>query len=213
MKVISTKDSREEGVKLLMYGESGAGKTSLIKTAKNPLIISSEKGMLTLADVDIPVIEIATEKDLDEAFAFAVKSEYDTICLDSLSDIAETLLISYKEKLTDGRAAYGRLNDVMGKHIRKFRDISGKHVYFTAKEALVEANGVTVARPMMPGQTLTNNLPYFYDCVLRLTFDKKGNRTVHTASSYSQVAKDRSNKLDKTEEANLSHIIKKIVGE
>jgi len=211
MKITSTNTVHEDGVKMLMYGLSGTGKTTLIATAPDPIIISSESGLLSLAKENIPVVEIRTDKDLAEAFNYAVESDHDTICIDSLSDIAESILDVYKGQFSDGRQAYGKLNDIMGKYIRKFRDIKGKNVFMTAKEGKTEINGVAIAAPMMPGQTLTNNLPYYFDLVLRLEANKKGDRIVHTASTFTQVCKDRSNKLDKTEEANIQHIINKII--
>jgi len=184
----------------------------LIETAPNPFIISSENGLLSLQGVDIPACEIKTEKDLKEAFAYVSKSEYETICLDSLSDIAESILHEYKGLVTDGRQAYGMLNDTMAKYIRKFRDLKGKNVYFTAKEARDEVNNVIVAQPSMPGKALTINLPYFFDCVLRIEANKKGERIIHTAASFTQLCKDRSGKLDKQELPHLGNIIKKITG-
>jgi phage nucleotide-binding protein len=213
MKIISTKDVHEDGVKMLMYGSSGSGKTTLIRTAPNPFIISSESGLLALAGEDIPATEVKTEKDLDEAYKYVAESDYDTVCLDSLSDIAESILAELKGKYSDGRQAYGRLGDVMGKYIRLFRDLKGKNVYITAKEAKVDLNGVTVTQPSMPGQTLTNNISYFFDLVLRLESDKKGNRIIHTASTFTQIAKDRSGKLDSKVEADLGLIIKTIAGD
>ena len=212
MKLISTKDVHEDGVKLLVYGTSGSGKTTLIKTAEDPFIISSESGLLALADVDIPAAEVTTEAGLKEAYSYCVDSNHTTICLDSISDIAESLLAEYKEKFTDGRQAYGKLGDIMGKYIRMFRSIKGKNVYMTAKEAKIDTGGVFVNQPSMPGQTLTTNLPYFYDEVLRLEATKKGERKLHTAASFTQVCKDRSNKLDKVEEPNIKYIIDKIKG-
>lgn len=212
MKIISTKNTHENGVKMLMYGASGAGKTTMISTAPNPFIISSEKGLLALTGYDIPATEVNTEKELAEAYEYAINSDYDTICLDSISDIAESILSGYKDKFSDGRQAYGKLNDVISLYIRKFRDIPEKNVYITAKEAKLDMNGVTMAAPSMPGQTLTTNLPYFFDLVLRLECDKKGERIVHTASTFTQTCKDRSGKLDKTVKANILTIINAIKG-
>ena len=213
MKLISTKDSHSNGVSILMYGASGAGKTSLIKTLPNPFIISSENGLLSLADVDIPAAEIKTELDLKQAYDYAKSSDYNTICLDSISDIAESILAEYKGKFSDGRQAYGALGDLIGKYLRLFRDLDGKHVYITAKEGRTENSGVVTVAPSMPGQTLTINIPYLFDEVLRLEANKKGDRIIHTRASFTQVCKDRSNKLDKTEEADLGLLIKKISGE
>lgn len=212
LKITSTKDAHLEGVKLLIYGASGAGKTVLCSTAPNPLIISSESGLLSLAGKDIPVAEISNERDLKEAYTYAAKSDFDTICLDSVSDIAETILAEYKGLFTDGRQAYGKLNDIMGEYIRKFRDLKGKNVYFTAKEAKVDVNNVVIHQPMMPGQNLTNSLPYFFDCVIRLEANRKGERKLHTISTATQVCKDRSNRLDKTEEPNLKVLFDKMTG-
>lgn len=213
VKIKTTKGAHVDGVKLLVYGGSGVGKTTLISTAENPIIISSESGLLALADYDIPVIEINSIKDLEEAYKHvATSEEYDTICLDSISDIAETVLAEYKGQFSDGRQAYGKLGDTMNKIIRDFRDLKGKHVYFTAKEGKLELNGVTAVQPSMPGQTLTTNLPYYFDAVLRLEANKKGERVLHTASTFTQVCKDRSGKLDKTEQPNLAQLINKLKG-
>jgi len=212
MKLISTKDVHSNGVKMIMYGASGAGKTTLISTLPNPFILSSESGLLSLAGFDIPAAEIKTEADLKEGYEYALKSDYETICLDSISDIAESILAEFKSKFTDGRQAYGALGDVIGKYLRMFRGLN-KHVYITAKEGKTEVNGVAIVAPSMPGQTLTTNVPYIFDLVLRLEANKKGERIVHTQSSFTQTCKDRSGRLDKTEAPDLGAIIKKIQGD
>ena len=52
----NTRDVGTAGVKVLVYGHAGAGKTSLIRTAPNPVILSAEAGLLSLSDLDIPYI-------------------------------------------------------------------------------------------------------------------------------------------------------------
>jgi len=211
MKITSTKDVRTQGLKFLIYGPSGSGKTTLIKTAVNPIIISSESGLLALSDVDIPVIEVTTEAQLEEAYQYALIGKYDTICIDSISDIAESILGEFKIKFIDGRQAYGKTNDIISRYIRLFRDIKGKNVYITAKEIKVEVNKVVLMQPMMPGATMTTNMPYYFDLVMRLEANRKGERMLHTSASFTQVCKDRSNKLDKVEPAHLANIIEKVL--
>ena len=66
--VQSTSTISTNGVKVLVYGQAGAGKTTLIKTMPAPIILSAEGGLLALAQEDIPYIEIKTMADLADAF-------------------------------------------------------------------------------------------------------------------------------------------------
>ena len=50
----STATIASSGVKVLVYGQAGSGKTTLIRTAPAPLILSAEAGLLSLAGTDIP---------------------------------------------------------------------------------------------------------------------------------------------------------------
>lgn len=206
-------------VKCLTYGESGIGKTTLCKTAPTPIIISAEKGLLSLSDVSIPVIEVETVDDLKEAYAFVTGSddagEFETVCLDSISDIAETLLHQFKEEAgKDPRQAYGRLNDEVMEILRNFRDIPGKHVYVTAKaKRLVEdQTGLVTWVPSLPGQQLGPALPYMFDFVIPLKMgraDKVDYRYLQTVADMQWIAKDRSGKLDFQEEPDLAKLFAK----
>ena len=206
-------------IKCLTYGESGIGKTTLCKTAPNPIIISAEKGLLSLSDVDIPVIEVQTVDDLKEAYAFVTESadaeEFETVCLDSISDIAETLLHIFKEEAgKDPRQAYGRLNDEVMEILRNFRDIPGKHVYVTAKaKRLVEdQTGLVTWVPSLPGQQLGPALPFMFDFVIPLKIgrvDKVDYRYLQTVADRQWIAKDRSGKLDFQEEPDLAKLFAK----
>jgi hypothetical protein len=45
---------------LLVYGQAGAGKTSLIKTLPHPVVLSAEGGLLSIQDADLPYLEITS---------------------------------------------------------------------------------------------------------------------------------------------------------
>jgi len=65
------------GVKLLVYGQAGAGKTTLIKTLPKPIVLSAEGGLLSIQDSDLPFIEISTMATLREAYTYVLEnSEY-----------------------------------------------------------------------------------------------------------------------------------------
>lgn len=206
--IVSTKDSKLKGLKVLVYGASGVGKTSLIKTLPDPIIISSEDGLLSLADEDIPAIEIHNEADFRNALKYCRSKDFDyqTVCLDSLTDIAEVILSEHKSLSKDGRQAYGMTNDTVFQFIRDFKKLNC-HVYFTAQQEIVEINNVDMTRPNMPGKTLTSGLPYFFDEVFWMSSNRKGERTLLTEQTATKIAKDRSGKLAKEIPADIGLVI------
>lgn len=217
----STSNVASGGVKVLVYGQAGAGKTTLIKTLPDPIILSAEGGLLSLQGCDIPYIEIGSPEALDEAYEWLAQSEearkFRSVALDSISEIAEVVLSEEKRGTKDGRAAYGNMNDRMAQIIRAFRDLPGRHVYFSAKAEKVQTEeGALLYMPSMPGSRLAQGLPYFFDEVmaLRLGADAEGAvvRGLQCQSDLSWLAKDRSGKLNAWEPADLGAIITKIGG-
>ena len=208
-------------VKLLVYGQAGAGKTSLIPTLPNPIILSAEGGLLSIADTNLPFIEIASMDDLREAYQWLTKSAeaqaFESVALDSISEIAEVVLNTEKKTTKDPRQAYGAMQEQMADIIRGFRDLPGKHVYMSAKlEKTQDEMGRVLYAPSMPGNKTGQSLPYFFDEVLALRVEKdsEGNsrRALMCDSDGLWLAKDRSGKLQVWEDADLGVIIKKIGG-
>ncbi len=209
-------------IKVIVYGGSGVGKTWLIQTAPKPVIISAEKGLLTLKEFNIPVIEIKSFQDLEDAYVFITTDKraknFETICLDSISDIAETVLAEEKTKCgADPRQAYGAYADKLLPMIKKFRDLEKKNVYFTAKLRAMhdEFSGITSYLPSMPGQQLGPQLPYLFDfsLVLRVGQDEDGNkfRFLQTESDVQYTAKARGGKLEASEPPDLGYLFKKVL--
>ena len=210
-----------DGVKLLVYGAAGAGKTSLIPTLPQPIVLSAEGGLLSIQDADVPFIEIASMDELKEAYTWLTESKeaqgYQSVALDSISEVAEVVLNHEMRKNKDGRAAYGEMNTTMNELIRAFRDISGKHVYMSAKlDKSQDEMGRMLYGPSMPGKSLTQGLPYFFDEVLALRVEKDAEgapqRALMSDSDGLWLAKDRSGKLGAWETPDLGAIIKKIGG-
>ena len=209
------------GVKVLCYGAAGAGKTSLIKTLPNPIVLSAEGGLLSIQDADLPYIEITDMATLQEAYKWLTESAdakgFQSVALDSISEIAEVVLNAEKKATKDPRQAYGAMQEQMADIIRAFRDISGKHVYFTAKcEKAQDEQGRMLYSPSMPGKSLTQGISYYFDLVLALRVEKdaEGNtqRALMCDSDGLWLAKDRSGKLDAWEAPDLGAIIAKIGG-
>lgn len=215
-----TSDVHLNGVKLLVYGQAGAGKTTLAATMPNPIIISAEGGLLSIKDSDLPYLEVNDMASLMEAFSYVAGDggkEFDSVVLDSLSEIGEVVLIAEKEKNKDGRAAYGEMASQMTSLIRAFRDLPGKHVLMTAKvEKSQDESGRMLYSPSLPGNKVAQSLPYFFDEVLALRVEKDAEgitqRALMCDSDGLWIAKDRSGSLDAWEQPDAGEIIAKIGG-
>ncbi len=213
---------QDTGQKFMVYGLGGVGKTTLCKTMPQPVILSAEGGLLSLRKENLPYIEIGSYADLTEAYLWATTSkeaaQFQTICLDSISEIAEVVLAEEKKKTKDGRKAYGETKDQTLSLIRNFRDIKGKHVYFSAKQEYIK-DGTTSQHyfaPAFPGEKLSQAVPYFFDYLFCLqSFKDNEGKTVRylrTVPDAQYVAKDRSGALAEWEEPNLTAIIEKVKG-
>lgn len=224
-----------DGVKILVWGESGMGKTTLIATAPSPVIISAEKGLLSLnkrnleklygvntpgVSYDIPVMQVTTLAELGEAYEWLTTSphaaHFKTVGIDSISEVAETVLNNEKRTVKDPRQAYGALLEKMETIIRGFRDLPGKNVYMIAKAEPQkdELTGIVRYGPSMPGSKLGPKLPYFFDEVFKIAVNKDAKgvafRYLQTQPDLQNIAKDRSGALDPMEPPNLAHIFNKI---
>lgn len=229
--------ARSHGIKALIYGRAGVGKTSLAPTAPMPVIISAEAGLLSLKkenierlhgvntagiSYDMPVIVVKTIEDLIAAELWARTSveakQFETIFIDSLTEIAEVILANAKKTVKDPRQAYGELLDKALMVMKAFRDLQGKHVVTLAKEERVkdESTGITLSGPSMPGAKLGPASPYLFDEVFNLNMAKDPTsgvmyRYLRTQPDLKYDAKDRSGTLYEIESPHLGYIFNKIM--
>jgi phage nucleotide-binding protein len=221
IKLQNTRDVAVNGIKCLVYGQAGAGKTSLIKTLPSPVVLSAEAGLLSISDQDIPFVLIETIEQLQEAYLWLKDSEesrqFQSVCLDSISEIAEVVLTREKAVAKDPRQAYGAMQDTISELIRCFRDLPGRNVYFSAKlEKAADETGRMMYAPSMPGNKIGQALPFFFDEVLALRVEQdsagKPSRALQCHSDGHWQAKDRSGRLEMWEAPDLGAIIRKIGG-
>jgi len=214
---LTTTDHSTGYLKMINYGEAGVGKTKLIATAPNPIIISTEKGLLSLRGYGLHAYEVSNAVDVFSALGEASRSNnYDLIALDSLSDIARTILSSYLKEAKDPRQAYGKMSEDITNMMRWLRDNVQKNVYCIGQTGKVkdEMTGILKYAPLFPGQQLGNTSPYVFDEVfaMRMGQDPTTNSTyryIQTQPDVQYVAKDRSGKLDPIEFPDLTNIISK----
>ena len=220
MKIVNLQERLQEAtLNIVVYGQAGAGKTSLIKTLPGKvLVVSAEAGLLSLRGFDVDVAEVATVDDLREVHNMLAKGGhgYDWVAVDSLSEIAELVLAAEKAKTPDPRKAYGTLVDQMMAVCRAFRELP-INVYMSAKAERFkdESTSRLISALSMPGAKLGQQIPYLFDEVLRLVVgkDEEGNvvRALQTSAEPNADAKDRSGKLDHYEQPDLGAVYAKIM--
>ena len=127
---------REQGIKMLVYGAAGSGKTVLCATANEPtLIISTEAGLLSIKDAPkrIQIVECNTGEEVDEVLDYLSQNKLPNwVCIDSISEIAEVVLAEELTKTKAPRKAYGELAVIMTALVKRFRNLH-TNVVMTAK--------------------------------------------------------------------------------
>lgn len=221
IKLVSPREAAiSQGIKALVHGPSGAGKTTLCATCEEPtLIISAEAGLLSIRNTesDIKVAEVGSVDEIMDVYTWLKEGQdFQWICLDSLSEIAEVVLANEKRQTKDPRQAYGALIDQMGGMVRAFRDLPYNVLVTAKQERIQDEAGSLLYMPAMPGSKLGQQLPYWFDLVLamRVEKDQEGEiqRWLQTNRDVTHEAKDRSGALDLYERPNMSEIAAKIRG-
>jgi len=216
--LLNTSTVVAKNLNVLVYGQAGAGKTSLIPTLPTPVVISSEGGLLSIAGSAIPYVEVANMDALRDAYQWLLDSDeskqFESVAIDSISEVAEVCLGTEKKSNKDPRAAYGEMQTTMAEVIRSFRDLP-RHVLMTAKlEKSQDEMGRMLYAPSMPGNKTGQALPYFFDLMLALRVERDAEGVTQRALMCDGdglwQAKDRSGKLDQWEGTDLGEIIKKI---
>ena len=177
-----------------------------------------------LRDIKAHIQDNKGKVDMDtlrEAYTWLTSADeakaYQSVALDSISEIAEVVLNAEKKATKDPRQAYGAMQEQMADIIRAFRDLPGRHVYMSAKlEKTQDEMGRVLYAPSMPGNKTGQALPYFFDDVLALRVEKDGEGVTQRAlmcdSDGLWLAKDRSGKLEAWEAPDLGAIIAKMQG-
>lgn len=211
--------ARKFGVKALMFGGPGSGKTPLIMTAPRPVLCVVEPGMLSMRQATgIPAWEAYTPERIEEFFDWAFRSpearNFDTFGFDSISQVAEIVLTQELKRNKDGRKAYGEMSRRVMDWVNGLYFLPNKHVYLIAKQASVDEGGVLRRKPYFPGQDLNVKVPHLYDEILHIgptnVPGMQGTQTaIRTKEAFDIMARDRSGKLAELEPPHLGNLFAK----
>lgn len=166
------------GVKAIVYGPAGCGKTPLINTAPRPLLLSIEPGLLSMKGSTVPTYLAHDAKSIDEFFKWFFSStetkNFDTLAIDSGSYMADVYLQASLKGTSNagnkkhGMQAYGEMATNTMEHLRTLFYVKQKHVYLICKEEIADVDYQSLRRPYFPGKVLNIDVPFLYDFILRL---------------------------------------------
>lgn len=236
MKILNTKNSQHQKLKCVIYGESGAGKTSLAGTlGAGTIVFSAEAGLLALKDKGIDYLDISIDdkgepitdpalrlKRLSDAYQWAYNGfpddkgkatfAYKHIMVDSLTEIGELMVEVLNKQFPDRKDSFpmwGEYSKRMRSIVKSFRDLPYNIFMTCVAEPDVDENKRRFMGFQVAG-SISRKLPQYFDEVFYLYVDSEGKRSLITNKTDAFICKDRSNKLLPQEPADLSLIMSKI---
>lgn len=223
MQIKSTKDCSIDKLNILIYAPSSYGKTKSLGTLPGKtLIVSLESGLLSLKDKDIDVVEIegknGVEKltNLRNLLGEIKESDYDNVCFDSLTEIAECFVDYAKHQFPDARQAlpmWGSYKESFKNFIKYVRDMDKNIVYTCLDKTIRDEIGVKFSVPKVSG-SLAEELPAFFDFVFTILIvkneEEEEKRCFLTKAIGEYICKDRSGELDAYEKIDFTNIINKL---
>src|SRR5215831_19271136 len=206
-------------INLLVYGNSGVGKTLLCGSAwdvpemRPVLVLDVEGGTLTLREKypSVDVVRVDSWSDMQKVYdALYNGAEYRTVILDSLSEIQKFSMSTIMRDVK--RSDPGRDEEVPGIRewgknlwqvravVRGFRDLP-MNVLFTAHadHERDTRTGLDKSNISIQGRSRIE-VPGFVDFVCYMYMkmrDEENRRYLLTQQTEKEIAKDRSNKLPK----------------
>ena len=226
-KIKKTSDSEENGLKIVIYGQPGSGKTSTIGSLPGKtLLLNAENGTRVLSDFDIDVIDITggcidpsePEKYYSkmmhlESIYGAIKNktlDYDNIAIDSISEVSDWIAADLKadEYYGDPKNSFkyweeykSRLHSLL----KAFRDLDGRNVIMLALEAEV-GELVKIKKPAVVGNQSKDKFVSYFDEVLYMDSRVDGSRFFRSVETSALVAKSRVGILAETNTTDLSEL-------
>lgn len=213
------------GVKCLLYGGPGTAKTPMVATCPRPVVCVVEAGLVSARGLtNIYGAKVGTGAEIIDFFKWACESHeasnFDTICIDSVSQLAEVFLEdelngkANSGKKVHGMQAYGNMAKQVMHLLNKLYYLPQKHVYITAKQKITDENGVFDKKPHFPGQVLPVDVPHLFDELFHVGLNNVPGQgeilAIRTKATFGiTTPRDRSGKLNELEPTDLGAIFSK----
>lgn len=212
---------RKPYVNMLIYGDSGAGKTRLsgsasaVPTMRRVLFIDVEGGTLTLRDTfpEVDCVRVRSWPEMQAVYDTLYEGNHDftTIVIDSLTEVQKLSMDTVMRKLIEEHEE--RDSDVPGvrewninieqtrKFVRAFRDLPCNTIFTALAQTDKDIRtGAIKRKPSLSGK-VKDEIAGFLDIVVYLyvkEINQENKRMLLCQQTENTVAKDRSNALPQT---------------
>ena len=194
MNIIKPKDLVSKNAKILIYGQSGIGKSYLAGSAENAIMLDLEKGSASVKNKDIDVIEVSNAKEFKKAIVWAREQDkYKTIIIDSLTRYSEMLFLVLKKMYPDKRDGlnlWGDFDVASRSRIEEILSIP-KNIIVTLLEEPVNDGGILRKYPMYKANKFKMMLPSYFDLVSHLVVNDEGKRLMINEPTNDSIGKNR----------------------
>jgi len=127
-------------VKMLVYGESGTGKTRLASTFPKVLFLDIDKGMSSVTE-HVDAVDIDNFHQLEEAYAFlkSGEHEYETVVIDTLNEMQRIAMRATVADFPQIRRSYDDLPSMSdyGKMLHEFLELTRDFVHLPLRVVLL----------------------------------------------------------------------------
>lgn len=161
------------GIKAILAGHSGTGKTRSLMTCPKPaLYITSEKKYSSVEPSAMKDITIAGISNFQQFVNVLMQNGqqshnpdyiYKTIFIDSLTDLANMRVNEIRSTVKDGRQAYFQTQTEMMEIFRIMRDAATNIIGICLLSRYQDSENYTKYGPMFPGQQLSQVVPSQFD--------------------------------------------------
>lgn len=204
----------------IVYGPAKCGKTRLIPTCEAPVICSTDMGLASIRQHNIPFVECNTWDKVAQFMTWVRgggAKQFKTIVFDDLTEMASLYLEKALKATTHGQKAYGMMADEILGFIREVRVMQGATVIMLCKQERTQnEQHELIYGPMIPGKAVNPLLSYLVGQIYHMeTWTDSNSGQVHEVLRCKRnstiEAGDRSGKLNEIEFAHLGQINQKIL--
>lgn len=239
LRVVPAREKMEY-INLLVYGDSGVGKTTLAGSAdavpemRPVLVVDVEGGTMSLSHSypDVKVVRVRTWKELQLVYneLYTGRHPYQTVVVDSLTETQKFSMMNIMSDLARAKPEadpdipsvreWGKNIEQTRRFVRGFRDLP-MHTIFTclAKGDKNARTGIIEKKPSLGGK-LADEVAGFLD-IVTYAYAKQIHdgdqiaykRLLLTAATETNVAKDRSGRLPMVvEDPTMAQLFSTIMG-